>query len=107
LAVGMALTAITMVALCMCYIPALLVPLVFGFVNTLVVLHRRGPLQAFIQNFQHMKGHSASHLIMGALQMALGMLAGMLPVIGPMFALDMHVRAHRKMFGDGSEPVII
>jgi len=100
------LTGLTLVGLLFCYVGALAVPILFGFVHTLVVLHRRSPMEAFAIQFRHLLAHGNQHLMLGVLQIALGMIAGFVPVIGPMFMADMQVRAHRKLFGDGPEPVV-
>ncbi len=103
---GMMLGLLTMVGLLFCYVGALAVPVLFGFVNTLVILHNRGPIEAMRIQLAHLREHSHIHLMIGLVQMAMGMAAGFIPVIGPMFMLDVQVRAHRKMFGDGPEPVL-
>lgn len=103
---ALALTALGLVGLLFCYVGALVVPILFGFVGTLVALHRCGPLEAFRLQITHLRKHGNAHLVIGVAQIAFSMVAGFVPVIGPMFLIDMQVRAHRKMFGDDATPVV-
>jgi hypothetical protein len=103
---ALVLTGFTMVGLLFCYVGALLVPILFGFVSTLVALHRCGPIEAFRLQIAHLRKHGNTHLMLGVGQIAFSMVAGFVPVIGPLFLVDMQVRAHRKMFGDGPTPVV-
>jgi len=97
---------LAVVLLMMCYLPVLLLPLVFGFVSSMVALHRLGPLGAFSTSVAHFRKHPSFHLIFGAVNIGLGMVAAYVPVLGPAFLTALHVRAYREMFGDGDELVM-
>lgn len=88
----------------LCYLPALAVPLLFGFGTTMVALHRTGAGQGLRTSMQHALGHLSWHLPFGLLYLVFSMVAGYVPVLGPMFLVAFHVRAYRHVFGDGEEP---
>jgi len=105
--VGMAIIMglLAMFLLMMCYVPVLVLPLVFGFASSMVHLHRKGPISAFTTSVAHFQKHPSFHLVFGALSIALSMVASYVPVLGPAFITALHVRAYREMFGDGEELV--
>jgi hypothetical protein len=91
---------LVLVGAVMCYLPALLVPLFFGFALTLVSLHGRGAVAGFRESLAAMLAHPQQHVALWGLSLVLGLVGAYVPVIGPMFALALHVRAHRTIFGD-------
>lgn len=90
----------------LCYLPALAVPLLFGFGSTLVALHPLGGLRALAISARHTLANPSWAVPFGLLSAVLLMVSGNVPVIGPMFALSLVVRAHRYVFGDGEDPVL-
>lgn len=105
--IGLVMSMLVMVGLMMCYLPAMAVPLLFGFATPLVALHRRAPIEATRTALGHVLAHPQPHLMLGLITLVMTMFAGYLPVIGPMFVLAFHIRAHRQIFGDGAEPVLV
>lgn len=100
------LASMAMVLLMFCYLPVLIVPLVFGFFGPMIYLHGMGPLDAFRVSIAHFRSHMSYHLTVAALGFAMGMVASYVPVLGPAFLTAFHVRAYRAMFGDGLAPVL-
>lgn len=100
------LSGLTIVGLFMCYLPALAVPIVFGFASSLVAMHRLGPTDGVKSAFTHFSQHMNWHLTFGVVYVGMSMVAGYVPVLGPAFLLALHTRAYRKVFGDGEAPVL-
>lgn len=100
------MTLLAAIALAMCYLPILLLPLFFGFTTTFAALHGLGGIQAARTSLQHALAHLNWHIIFALMAFVLGMFASYIPVVGPMFVLALHVRAYRYVFGDGAEPVL-
>ncbi len=90
----------------LCYLPALLVPVLFGFGGTLVALHPLGGLRALALSARHALANPSWALPFGLVSSVLLMVSGNVPVVGPMFVLSLQVRAHRYVFGDADEPVL-
>jgi len=103
--VSVVMGCLALVLVSMCYIPVLIIPLMFGFTTAMVSLHRLGPISAFTTSLAHFQKHPKFHLMFGALTLALNMVASYVPVLGPAFMVALHVRAYREMFGDGEEMV--
>jgi hypothetical protein len=89
-----------------CYLPSLLVLFAFGFVGSLVALHRLPPLEAMRANLAHARAHLQWHVMFGLLYMVVLMVGSYIPILGSMFVVAFHVRAYRTMFGDGEAPVL-
>jgi hypothetical protein len=104
--VGAATATLAVGGVFLCYLPALLVPLLFGFGSTLVALHPLGGLRALAISARHALANPSWALPFGLMSTVLLMVSGNVPVIGPMFALSLLVRAHRYVFGDGEDPVL-
>ena len=103
---GLALAFLGMIGAMFCYLPALLVLLVFGFVSSLVALHRQRPGDAFRTALATFRANQNWHLMFGLVYIALTMAASNIPVLGSAFLLAFHTRAHRKVFGDDEEPAL-
>jgi hypothetical protein len=88
------------VGLMMCYLPALLVPLCFGFADTLVALGRKTMGRAFAENFEHLKENPAWHGTYLAVSIGLMMVAQYIPILGTAFMVSLHVRTYRYLWGD-------
>ncbi len=89
-----------------CYLPAFLPMFLLAFASTLVILHRRGAATALSTAARHALAHPKWHGTYLLVTVGLGMVAGQVPVLGPMFLFALHARAHRELFGDGPEPVV-
>jgi len=106
IAIGMMLSSMSMMGLCMCYLPALAVPVVFGFATSLVAIHRMSAFQGVKTAWSHFMAHLPWHATFGAIYVGLSMVAAYVPVLGPAFLLALHTRAYRKVFGDGETAVL-
>ncbi len=103
---GILLGMMSTVGLMMCYFPALAVPIVFGFVAPLVALHRLGAIDGVKTALAHFMAHSSWVGTLGVVYLGLSMVAAYVPILGPAFILAFHVRAYRKVFGDGETAVL-
>lgn len=103
---GLLLGLLTMILLSFCYIPVLLVPLLFGFATALIALYGEGAIGGLKAAFSHAKGNLKWHAIYMLCHMGIMLLANNIPVVGPMFVIALHVRATRIVFGDGPHPVL-
>lgn len=87
-----------------CYVPALLVPVVFGFAVPLAALHPIGGLRAMAVSARFTAARAPWAVPFGLLLLVGWMVGGNVPVLGPAFVMALHVRAHRYVFGDGEAP---
>lgn len=94
------------VGMLFCYVGALVPAILFGFAFTMVSLHRKGVMDALRISAKHAMARPAEHAAYALAYMATAMVAGSVPVLGHMFLMALGVRAYRKMFGDGAEPVL-
>ncbi len=104
--VGFALVALAVLGSMFCYVPALVVPLLFGFASSLVALHPLGGVRSLAASARFALAHPAWALPFGLVSVVLFMVASNVPVLGTMFATAFHVRAHRYVFGDGEAPIL-
>jgi hypothetical protein len=103
---GLLLTTLSLTGLMMCYVPAFFVMLFTGFALNLVAVHRTGGLEAILTAVRHARTHLAWHTKFSLLYLVVLMVGGQIPVAGPMFAVALHMRAYRAVFGDGDAPVL-
>lgn len=104
---GAAILTLLSVALSMmCYFPALLPVIFLGFAAPLIALHGRGAVEGIQAAAAHARSHLKWHALYGLLHFALLMAASSIPVVGVMFVLAFQVRAYRRVFGDGRQPVL-
>jgi uncharacterized membrane protein len=96
--------ALSLLGVMFCYLPALLVPIFFGFTMGFAALHGLGGTQSARLSLQHAMKNLNWYVMFGILSIVMSMVASYVPVVGPMFAIAFHVRAYRYLFGDGSEP---
>lgn len=94
------------VLLMFCYVPALAVPVVFGFAAGFAALHGAGPRDAMKLSIAHFRQHPGWHVQFGLIYTLLFMVASYVPVLGPMFMTALWVRTYRELFGDGDEVVL-
>ena len=99
-------TGLSLVGMFFCYVPGFFVSFGAMLAMGLVALHRRGPIDAIRLSFSHAMASPGWHVPFWLILLLGGMVAGYVPIIGPMFLMALHVRAHREMFGDGPEPVL-
>lgn len=103
---GVIMATLTILGLVLCYLPALVVPIFFGFTTSFAALHRVGGLQAAQMSLKHALGHLNWYLMFGLMSILINMVSVYIPVLGPMFSVALHVRAYRALFGDGETPVV-
>lgn len=103
---GTLLGGLAVLGLFLCSLPALAVPIALGFGPTLVALHPVGGLRALALSARHALAHPSWAVPFGLAAAVLLVVSNQVPVLGPMFALSLQVRAHRYVFGDGEEPVL-
>lgn len=89
-----------------CYIPGLVAMALLTFATTLVALHRRGVMDSAVISTTHVADNFSFHGLFALIYIGLALVAGYIPIIGPMFVMAMHVRAYRVIFGDAEEPVL-
>jgi hypothetical protein len=99
-------TLATSVGFMFCYIPGFIVSFAAVFAVSLAVLHRQGPMASLRISASQAMAAPAWHIPFWLVVLLAGMVAGNIPVLGPMFLVALHVRAHRELFGDGDEPVL-
>ncbi|MEL6349564.1 MAG: hypothetical protein AAFV53_41055 [Myxococcota bacterium] len=103
---ALTLTVLSILLAMMCYLPALL-PLIFlTFAPSLIAIHGHGAMDGLRLAAQHARAHLGWHATFGLIGFVMLMVASNIPVIGPMFVVAFHVRAYRRVFGDGPEPVL-
>ena len=88
-----------------CYVGALVPAVLFGFSHNLVTLHRKGAREALGIAARHAIARPTEHITVILALMGTSLVAAYVPVVGQMFTLALGVRAYRKMYGDGPEPV--
>lgn len=88
------------IGLMLCYLPGLIAMIVFGFAPLLVYIGRKSPVAALSLSASHFMEHMSFYLPFGGLYIVIMMVAGYVPIIGPMFGMALHVRAYREIFGD-------
>jgi uncharacterized membrane protein len=105
--IGAALiTGLALLGALACYVPALAVTFLFGFVGAMVALHGVAPVTAMRANLRHALDHLWWHVLFGALYLVVLMVGSYVPVLGTMFVVAFHVRAYRVIFGDGEQPAL-
>ncbi len=87
-------------------LPAFLVSFLLGFAVTMASVHRMGVFGSLKTVASHAIAHPAWHAKVALLYIVVMMVANNVPVIGAVFGVSFHVRAYRKVFGDGPEPVL-
>lgn len=104
LVMGLSVTA-SFVGMLFCYVGFLVPAILFGFAPSMVFLHRRGALDAFRRSARFAITKPLEHLVYMIVMFVTSMVAAYVPVIGAIFVMALSVRAYRKIFGDGHEPV--
>ncbi|MES2643912.1 MAG: hypothetical protein V4850_30770 [Myxococcota bacterium] len=99
-------TGMAIVGVLFCYVGALVPAILFGFAFSMVALHRKGAMEALKICARHAMARPSEHAIFVLAYMGTAMVAGYVPLLGHMFLIALAVRAYRKMFGDGVEPVL-
>jgi hypothetical protein len=98
---------LALVAMALCVFPVLLLPVLFGFTTTMVILHDDVTVtEAFALNLRHVRAHPGWHVSFALVAMLLTLAASQIPVAGLAFCYALYVRAHRELFGDGPRPVL-
>jgi len=100
------LSVVSMGLAMMCYFPALLPVIFLSFAAPLIALHGMGAMDGIRTALAHARAHFQWHAMFGLLHLVMLMAAGSIPVVGFMFVVAFQVRAYRRVFGDGSEPVL-
>jgi uncharacterized membrane protein len=99
-------TGMTIVGVFFCYVGALVPAILFSFAFSMVALHRKGAMEALKICARHVMARPSEHALFVLAYMGTAMVAGYVPLLGHMFLIALAVRAYRKMFGDGVEPVL-
>lgn len=99
-------TGMSFVGVFFCYVGALVPAILFSFAFTMVALHRKGALEALKICARHGMARPSEHVVFGLAYVGTALVAGYVPLLGHMFLMALSVRAYRKMFGDGVEPVL-
>ncbi|MBT3221237.1 MAG: hypothetical protein HN348_19315 [Proteobacteria bacterium] len=99
------ITTISLLGACLCYFPALIAAFFLVFAFSFVVFHRLGAIEAIVTSFRHVQRHLTWHVGFFGIYFAILMVAGYVPILGPMFATALFVRAYRNIFGDGEQIV--
>ena len=103
--VQLLISTIVFVGILLCYVPGLLAAFMLVYATSLVALHRAAPMTAVRTSLQSFTRNPGFHGMFTLLYFCCSMLAAYVPIVGPMFMLAVHIRAHRTLFGDGPEPV--
>lgn len=99
-------TGATFVGLLFCYVGAFVPAILFSFAFTMVALHRKGAMEALSTCARHAMARPGEHATFVLAYIGTSLFASYIPVLGHMFMLSLAVRAYRKMYGDGAEPVL-
>jgi len=99
-------TLCTLVGVLFCYVGALVPAVLFTFALPMVALHRKGAFEALQRCARHAMAHPSDHGLFVLCYFGVSMVAAYIPLLGQVFVLAFAVRAYRKMFGDGPEPVV-
>lgn len=97
---------LVMAGIFLCYIPGIIAAFMLMYAGSLVYLHRESPVSAVTTSAQHFMANLSFHGLYSLLYFAAAMVASYVPILGPMFLLALHVRAHRTIFGDGEIAVL-
>jgi hypothetical protein len=89
-----------------CYLPALIAAVLLTYSTTFVALHGMRPVRALMESTSHVADNLDFHGLFALMYFGLSMLAGYIPIAGPMFVMALHVRSYRMVFGDAEEPVL-
>lgn len=93
-------TLLTLLGLVMCYVPGLVMVALFAFVTHMVALHRTGALESLQLAAAHARAYPGFYVPYMLVYFVLSMVVSYVPIAGPMFAMALHVRAYRRIFGD-------
>lgn len=88
------------------YIPGIIGLVFLGHASALVVLHRRGAVNAMSTSASHVMSNPAYYGMFWLLYIGISLIAAYIPLLGTMYLLAVHVKAHRTLFGDGEEAVV-
>lgn len=91
---------IVLVGFLFCYLPGIIAAFMLIYAGTLVALKGLPPLAAVRASYQNFMEFPQFHLVFSLLYLGCGLLASYVPIVGPMFVMAAHVRAHRTLFGD-------
>lgn len=99
-------SATSLVGVFFCYVGAFVPAFFFSFAFPMVALHRKGAREAMRICATHAMARPMEHFVFMLAFVGTSLVAAYIPLLGPVFTLAFHVRAYRKMFGDGPEPVL-
>lgn len=100
---GMGLIAASMVGILALYVGALVAGWALYWTISLVALDRRGAMDALKTSLSRVTGDMGGVGVLTLVTMLLGLVASYVPIIGPMFAISLKVRAHEAIFGEYTE----
>lgn len=98
-------TVATIFGAMFCYVGALVPALLFGFAPYVAYLHKKGGFEALRISARHAMAAPGDHFLFILVYFGMSMVAAYIPVLGHAFLVAMMVRAYRRMYGDGPEPV--
>ena len=104
IAVSFLYSTAILVGLMFCYVPGLAIALLLTMAPTGVSLHDRGAVESLTSTFRQVMKNPAQYLVLGLVQAGISIVAAYIPVLGTMFALSLHVRIYRELYGDDEEP---
>jgi hypothetical protein len=97
------LTAAALIGTMMCFLPGLLVQVVFSMATAALVVHRLGPFAALGRSSRHFQQDMKWHFGYWGLGWMVLMIASNLPIVGLVFGLPFaasyHLRGYRAVFG--------
>ncbi|MCB9677737.1 MAG: hypothetical protein H6737_21705 [Alphaproteobacteria bacterium] len=82
------------------YLPGLIAYALFGHAALLVALNRYSAFDALKTSAKSVMAHGSYYGMFWVLYFACAMVAAYIPIVGPMFLVAVHIRAHRHIFGD-------
>ena len=88
-----------------CYLPGLVLVLLLIWALPLATIHGVGGVAACSRSLSHVTRHLGWSLHYFGVFVLCSVVAGSIPVIGPMFLIAFQVRMYREVFGDGAQPV--
>lgn len=105
--VALLLVGLSLVGFLLCYLPGFIVLILGGHAAALVHHHHLRPMAAMRLSAATVMANPGWHLIYWLMIMALSMVAGLVPLLGPLFLVALSIRAYRELFGDGPEPATV
>jgi hypothetical protein len=97
------IVTLAVIGVFMCYLPALLVSLLFALATPIYALEDKGVFESLSQSFGHLRANFSWHLPFWGIGLLVAIAGGNIPVLGPMFHVLYLTQGYRAAFrGEGA-----